>query len=424
SILHYGILMYLLQAIFLEFKSPWNKKTYFLCSMLSFVVLKYLPYFIPGVNYNRPYWYFFFITLPLSLLTAHICLKGPFFQKTLYVSFYVAFIQLGKVVFSPLYSLEHKIPDSLYQFWDVFAFTILIVLLLLLAKLFINSSLNIDISIIKPSFYMVLYLPVSLLLYYWIGLFHLPFYEAYKESILGLIILPSIPLIYNFFYTFLQYLDEQRRLDQALTETKAQVFRYRYSLELDERIKIERHELKNNYLYIQTLLNEKEYDKLSNYLDETIGKKMQNLSAISTGNTMIDYMLNRKIVEASHHDIKVYTEVLLPAELPINDDEFCTIFLNLFNNALEACQDVETPDIHITIKCVKSYLSCEITNKANTEILELNPDLQTTKSDKSSHGLGLKIVKKTIAANDGIFHTSIVGNYFHAKFMIPMKENL
>ena len=69
-------------------------------------------------------------------------------------------------------------------------------------------------------------------------------------------------------------------------------------MELEERIKKERHELKNNYLYIQTLLNEQKYDKLQAYLDETICEKIKSISAISTGNSMIDYILNRKISEA------------------------------------------------------------------------------------------------------------------------------
>ena len=137
---------------------------------------------------------------------------------------------------------------------------------------------------------------------------------------------------------------------------------------------------------------------------------------------MIDYILNRKIAEAQRHGIKVYSEILLPAELPINDDEFCTIFLNLFNNAFEACSQVDNPDIHITIKCIKSYLTLEVSNKINSELLSNNPELKTTKTDKENHGLGLKIIKDVVSRNDGIFQTTIEGNYFHGKVMLALEK--
>ncbi len=244
-------------------------------------------------------------------------------------------------------------------------------------------------------------------------------FDAYRDAVLALAIIPSLPILYDLFVTTVESYEEQRKLDIALTETKAQIYRYRYSLEIEERIKKERHELKNNYLLIQTLLHEKKYDELSAYLNESIGEKMDNISNVSTGNMMIDYILNRKISEAKKQHIKIYTEITIPNNLTVNDESFCTIFLNLFNNAMEACQNVSYPDIHILLRVVHDYLCCEIKNKANMDSVLSNPELATTKSDSENHGLGLKIVKETISHCDGIFQTSVEGNYFIAKFMIP-----
>lgn len=421
GIVHYTILIVMLSQIFTQTKAPWTKKGYFAAAIGSFLLIKYLPGMLSLWDSNTPYWYFYVIALPLALLFSHICLEGLFFPKTVYISFYIAFIQLCKMVCSPVYKNENIIFPVLYQILDISLFFILTALLLLIAHVFVKSSLVINKATIHARAYAILYLPISLIVFYLLGVMNIPFWNNYKDAILALIITPILPLFYDLFSTFMISNDEQRRLDKALTETKAQVFRYRYSLELDERIKKERHELKNNYLYIQTLLNEQKYEKLQAYLDDTIGEKIKNISAISTGNSMIDYILNRKISEAHKVGIKVYSEILLPSELPINDDEFCTIFLNLFNNAFEACQNVKQPDIHIVIKCIKGYLSCEISNKIDDNILASNPTLKTTKSDKSNHGLGLKIVRETLDSNDGIFNTSIEGSYFKAQFMIPMK---
>ncbi|MCR4998961.1 MAG: GHKL domain-containing protein [Lachnospiraceae bacterium] len=420
GLIHFTLLMYILHTLFPRYRKPFNTPRFFGLSIGVFFIVKYIPYLLPFVEYNHPYWYFYFIALPLALLFSYVCLEGSFFIKTVFISFFITIIELGKMVCSPLYSIEPQMDPAEYAAWDLVTCAILLVVLILLGQLFVRLTIDVSDSYIKPRFYLVLYLPVSLLVYYWAGLFDMPFWGKYREALLALIIMPMIPMFYDFFTSFLKSSEEQRKLDMALTETQAQVFRYRYSLELEERIKKERHELKNNYLYIQTLLNEKKYDKLQDYLDNTIGEKMQQISAISTGNTMIDYILNRKIAEASKHGIKVYSEILLPAELPINDDEFCTIFLNLFNNAFEACLQTKDPDIHITIECVKSYLTCEIANKVDPDVLAGNPTLKTTKADSANHGLGLKIVKEIIDRNDGIFQTAITGNYFHAKVMLQL----
>ncbi len=149
---------------------------------------------------------------------------------------------------------------------------------------------------------------------------------------------------------------------------------------------------------------------------------MDQISSISTGNLMLDYILNRKISEAQRNHIKIYTEITLPSNIQVNDECFCTVFLNLFNNAMEACEYVSSPDIHIILKVIENYLCCEIKNKANVDSLRENPDLETTKPDSESHGLGLKIVKETIENCDGMFQTSVDGNYFTAKFMIPISN--
>jgi sensor histidine kinase YesM len=135
---------------------------------------------------------------------------------------------------------------------------------------------------------------------------------------------------------------------------------------------------------------------------------------------MIDYIINRKIIEARKQHIKIYTEIMLPKDLSVDEEKFCTVFLNLFNNAVEACQQVTDPDIHIIMKCIRNYLSCEIRNKVDPEKIAANPDLATTKPDKENHGLGLKIVRDTLDECDGIFKSSLEGNYFVSQFMIPL----
>ena len=390
-------------------------------NLALYLTLQYATYLLPFSPHPHHYWYSLSLLLIIPLITSHFFLGGHFAGKLLYTLLYVSFVQLYKIVWSPLYSVENMIPASQYIFWDIFSFILLIVLLYGFYMTTRKTISKISGSVGRKLF-LLTYFPIALLLYYSIDLVNLPLFHNYRDAILALTIIPALPILYDLFVTMIESFEQQRKLDTALTETKAQIFRYRYSLEIEERIKKERHELKNNYLLIQTLLHEKKYEALNDYINKSIGEKMDQISSVSTGNLMLDYILNRKISEAQRNHIKIYTEITLPSNIQVDDESFCTVFLNLFNNAMEACQYVSSPDIHIILKVVENYLCCEIKNKANMNALKDNPELATTKPDSANHGLGLKIVNETIESCDGMFQTSIDGNYFIAKFMIPISD--
>jgi len=59
-------------------------------------------------------------------------------------------------------------------------------------------------------------------------------------------------------------------------------------------------------------------------------------TSIFTNNSLIDYILNTKLAQAQKYNIKTYCEVLIPENLPFNEEAFCTVLLNLLDNAIEA----------------------------------------------------------------------------------------
>lgn len=415
----YSILVIVLLKIFPTAIVKNGRIKYLTTCFLAFLLLYHGTYFLPFTHRPHPYWVYFIVNLCIPLISSHLFLDGLIYEKFTYILFYISFIQLYKMVCSPLYELEGIIPDVRYESLDLATNFLLAVIMAFIGYFFIKYPLKLSKDLMRPRYFLITLFPVLLLVYYGITLLNIPFGQIYKDAIIALIILAVLPVIYHMVVSLTRSFDEQRKLDKALTETQAQIFRYRYSLELEERIKKERHELKNNYLYIRSLLEKKKYTELEEYLDNEIGEKMDEISAVSTGNTMIDYLVNRKIAEAQKKHIRIYTEVLLPKDVSVDEDRFSTVFLNIVNNAIEACDGIENPDIHISLKCIKDYLCCEVSNKTTPDRIMNNPQLATTKKDKENHGLGLKIVRETIEESNGIFKTELKGNYFWAKFMLP-----
>ncbi len=138
---------------------------------------------------------------------------------------------------------------------------------------------------------------------------------------------------------------------------------------------------------------------------------------------MIDYLLNRKIQEAQKFHIKTYTEIIIPAQLSTNEEVLCTILLNLLDNAIEASKQESDPDIQIIIKCVQNYLLCTISNKVSTNILDTNPELTTSKTDASNHGLGIKIIRSSVESQNGLLNFKCERGYFTASVMLPFNHS-
>ncbi len=425
------ILMFLLLLILRSLFGLQKGKSfvrYMLGGMLLYTALYYLtflfvsePFFIPGVFPRlHPYWYGFLCTTVSAMTMACLCLDGSFASKLVYTLFYISFVQLYKVVCGPLYSAEYTMDPLLYRRLDLATSVLLYLLLYLFYVLCRRVKLPDTGKIFARGFWITLYFPVALLLFYAIRFSGADFLQDYIEQYLAAIILIAMPLLYYLFASLLNSFADQRRIDQALSRANAQAGMYRLSAEMEERLRMERHELKNRYLYIHTLLRQKKYDQLDAYLEEKIGQRMDSLSMVSTGNPTIDYVLTQKIRQAQEAGIKIYSEILIPAALPVDDADFCTIFLNLIDNAIEASADEENPDIHISLKCVQNYLHCEISNKVRTEKITGNPQMQTTKQDVNQHGLGLRIVRETIRHSDGILQMGLEANYYRTVFMLPL----
>lgn len=111
---------------------------------------------------------------------------------------------------------------------------------------------------------------------------------------------------------------------------------------------------------------------------------------------------------------------IINAEIPENckiaSEHFASILGNLLDNALEASVDEEKPFIEVKIKQVENFLVISISNKCTkTEI-----SLETTKSDKKLHGIGLHSVRHIIRHYNGEFSVVHKNNVFNANVMIPM----
>lgn len=398
-----------------------SRKLYVMFSFWGFFVFqKIIDWFITNVlKKSSPYCVFLLSVATVALISSFVFLQSSAFCKITYILFFLTFVQLYKIVLSPLYELENYIDPHIYAFIDFISGFFLFFLLGLLCVFFCKVQIVPMTSGMPKKMFLILYFPVSILLSTLITS-NTPKLWVKFAPILAAIIITNLPIIYYFFAGIISSYEQKKQLNAALQETKGQLSHYRYSIILQDEIRKERHELKNNYFYIQTLIHEKKFDQLEDYLNHVIGEKLSSLGEIQTGNTLMDYILNQKIQKCRKNNIKVFSEILIPEHLNISEDTLCTILLNLLDNAITASLHEKDADIHISIHCVQNYLVCKIKNKCSYNVLEQNPNLTTTKQDITHHGFGIPIIRETVEKNNGILNFNYDNHYFIATVMLEL----
>lgn len=421
NILYISIFLNMMETLF-SIKKTSKRVLYYLVPLTIFMIVYYYPEYMYGQTVI-PYYFYFIVLLSTTLFAITVFLDGSIIEKLIYYMYYYTVYKC--VVFflgGFLYSQEPFMNSNLYQFLDAVSTILPLTVLLLFRSFCLKYRIHMVISYLKKTqVALMLYCPFSLFTSFQLADPSINVPHDYYVSISAFLLVFNIPIFYYLNAKIGEANESRVEMGKALAETAAQLSRYRYTVFLEEQARKERHELKNKYFYIQTLLKENKIEKLENYLSEYIGELNNNDSGVYTNNSLIDYIINTKLSLAKRYHIKTYTEILIPEKLPINEEYFCTILLNLFDNAIEASRKERNPDIHVYLNIKNQYLVFCIKNKVSYDVLAENPKLKTSKKDSSSHGLGMKIVKRAVRNSNGIFDITMECGYFVATVMVPVK---
>lgn len=186
------------------------------------------------------------------------------------------------------------------------------------------------------------------------------------------------------------------------------------------------HDTKNTYSYILMLLEEGKTKELKSYLNSISGEVLKSLSYIEGSNSVVVNILNMERAKAEAHGFKLKTVLNVPPALPYGEADLCSIFTNLIDNAIEACEryKFDSPEIYVVAAIRQDYLYIEVTNPLpeGMDVSKLML-LNTTKGNSEMHGFGTKIVKKIADKYDGYVNFEVDGNNFIVEVMLGLMVN-
>lgn len=243
-----------------------------------------------------------------------------------------------------------------------------------------------------------------------------------------LIVLEFWTILLIYYLTYLLSNEFNRGIQEKIINSHlvAQLDQFNRTSSAMEQFRTERHEMKNTYFYISSLVKQHDYAALEAFVDSQLDYKATELEEIRTGNPELDLVLSQKISEARKSNIRVVSNIVIPENLPFAENDLSALILNLFDNAIDASRLEPSTDtsreIILALNQSKNFLRIELRNRVSYNVLKKNPKLQTSKKDSSRHGIGLKVVQSIVKKYDGFIQFSSHDGFFTVKVLLQFPQ--
>lgn len=195
---------------------------------------------------------------------------------------------------------------------------------------------------------------------------------------------------------------ELKERDEQLLQVKVKALEEKYQEMLKSRKIV--HDMKNHLLALKKYTQEQDWKGLEEYLNELSRDMLDYNYQIWTGNHMLDMILNQKEKEAEKQKTQMQISTEVFTTLPFSDREIISLFGNLLDNALEACEQIKEGErwIHIKMKKKNQLLYIEIVNAAKNMGIQTDENF-VSKKDGVLHGYGMKNIRDIVEQYNGMF---------------------
>ena len=218
-----------------------------------------------------------------------------------------------------------------------------------------------------------------------------------------------IILVFNYFNALRtrKLMESQQTLKNLETEMKHNYSYYTLADEKFTEISKLRHDILNQIQTVQYILGTEKNEREARQIMKRIEEQLAETKTVQfCQNPIINSVLTLKMNTIKASGIE--TDIVLNdcESLPFDNYDICSLFANLFDNAIEACQKLEDGKKRlITIRSgIKNdFFVLKITNSCN--FISEAKNGKIPKSDKNSdeHGFGTKILESITKKYKGIF---------------------
>lgn len=167
-------------------------------------------------------------------------------------------------------------------------------------------------------------------------------------------------------------------------------------------MKILRHDMKQEYVVISGLLEAGKTESAADYIRSRMNSLSKAEIYMDVGNDRINSILNSKLSYAKSNEIEVICSSSGNIG-GIDDADLCILLGNLMDNAIEGSLTSNDEAKFVEAKIVgdEVKIRIQITNSASAESEKNILNGETSKTDKSAHGFGIKSIQYIVHKYNG-----------------------
>jgi len=208
------------------------------------------------------------------------------------------------------------------------------------------------------------------------------------------------------------------RIIEALEQSNTQMDTLNHTL------RAQRHDFLNHLQVVYSLMEMKEYGDATDYLEKVYGEIRSVSSFLRTRCTAVNALLQVKAGACAERGIELKLDIKSPLDnLTIPAWELCRVLANLIDNAMDALKNTAKPCICATI--AEDLHAFTFAVEDNGEEIPANMREKIFEAGVSTkgegHGMGLSIVRETLAAYGGTVECASGPERTAFSFAVPKK---
>lgn len=155
--------------------------------------------------------------------------------------------------------------------------------------------------------------------------------------------------------------------------------------------------------HLSTILNLSESPEINDYIQSIYGGLEKYNSLGNTNNKCLDIIINEYRTLCFTNGINLEIQIKTANLGFMNPPHLTALLSNILDNAIEAAQKCDNPEIYLSINRNENFTVLTCINSCAEEPLLKKNKMKTTKNDKQLHGFGTKIIAKTVEFYNGNF---------------------
>lgn len=212
-----------------------------------------------------------------------------------------------------------------------------------------------------------------------------------------------IMIIVYFVERFLMQARESDAENVLLLEKQLNYYK---DLELMDRdIRKFRHDIKNHFICMETLIRNGDHDDLQQYFFELQQTFSFPKKIYFSGNDIIDAILHYELPHHCREDVTVSIHGSLPDIKTVSAMDLCTLFSNLLSNAIASanqCSGTLEPELSIRFSNGNKYFSIAMTNSILPQ-----SSIKIRRKKNRDHGIGIRNMKDVLEKYNGRYDLNL-----------------